>query len=99
MNHDILSAIVEAVLGGGLAIISYFLKRTISELDSCKADISDVKENYVDRNELQECQKDIARVKADYITREDFFREQDNTRRQLDRIMSVLLEIKGESKQ
>lgn len=99
MNQNIFTMIIEGVLGGGLTIISYFLKRTISELDSCKKDISEVKENYVDRNELMECQKDIARVKADYITREDFFREQDNTRRQLDRIMSVLLEIKGESKQ
>lgn len=99
MNQNIFTMVIEGALGGGLTIISYFLKRTISELDSCKKDISEVKENYVDRNELMECQKDIARVKADYITREDFFREQDNTRRQLDRIMSVLLEIKGESKQ
>ncbi len=99
MDQNIFTMIIEGILGGGLAIISYFLKRTISELDSYKEDISELKENYVDRNELQECQKDIARVKADYITREDFFREQDNTRRQLDRIMSVLLEIKGESKQ
>lgn len=99
MNQDIFTMIVEGLLSGVIAIISYFLKRTNSELDSCKENISELKENYVDRNELQECQKDIARVKADYITREDFFREQDNTRRQLDRIMSVLLEIKGESKQ
>lgn len=99
MNQDIFTMIIEAALTGAIAVISYFLKRTISELDSCKGDISELKESYVDRNELQECQRDIAKVKADYITREDFFREQDNTRRQLDMIMNVLLEIKGESKQ
>ncbi|MGN1480736.1 hypothetical protein [Porcipelethomonas sp.] len=98
MNQEIFIMIIEAALTGGLAIISYFLKRTISELDNCKQDVSDVKESYVKRSELDECKKDIARVKADYITREDFFREQDNTRRKLDRIMDVLLEIKGDAK-
>ena len=39
--------------------------------------------------------KDIAKVKEDYITKEDFFREQADTRRKLDRIMDILLEIRG----
>lgn len=98
MNQNIFTMIIEAGLTGGLAIISYFLKRTITELDNCKLAISEINESYVKRKELDECQKDIAKVRADYITREDFFREQDNTRRQLNRIMDVLLEIKGESK-
>lgn len=98
MNQEIFTMIIEAALTGGLAIISYFLKRTITELDCCKLDVSEIKETCIRRTELDECKKDIAKVKADYITREDFFREQDNTRRQLDRIMSVLLEIKGDSK-
>jgi len=70
--------IIEAVLTGGIAVISFFLRRTIAELDDCK--------------------RDIAKIKEDYITREDFFREQSDTRRRLDRIMDILLEIKGESK-
>ena len=39
---------------------------------------------------------DIVKIKEDYITKEDFFREQTENRRKLDRIMDILLEIKGE---
>ena len=78
MTQGIFTLIIEAGLTGGIAVISFFLRRTIAELDDCK--------------------RDIAKIKEDYITREDFFREQSDTRRRLDRIMDILLEIKGESK-
>lgn len=97
MNQEILTMIIEGALTGGLAIITYFLKRTITELDSCKLDVSDIKETCIRRSELEECRKDIAQVKADYITKEDFFREQTENRRKLDRIMDILLEIKGDT--
>ena len=67
--------IIELILTAGIGIITFFLKRTIDELDECK--------------------KDIVRIKEDYITKEDFFREQTENRRKLDRIMDILLEIKG----
>lgn len=68
--------IIEFILTAGLGIISFFLKRTIDELDGCK--------------------RDIVKIKEDYITKEDFFREQSENRRKLDRIMDILLEVKGE---
>lgn len=68
--------IIEFILSAGLGVISFFLKRTIDELDSCK--------------------RDIVKIKEDYITKEDFFREQSENRRKLDRIMDILLEVKGE---
>lgn len=46
-------------------------------------------------DELDSCKKDIIKIKEDYITKEDFFREQTENRRKLDRIMDILLEIKG----
>ena len=67
--------IIELILTAGIGIITFFLKRTIDELDNCK--------------------KDIIKIKEDYITKEDFFREQTENRRKLDRIMDILLEIKG----
>lgn len=97
MNQDIFTMIIEAALTGVIAVISYFLKRTISELDDCKHEISAVKETYVSRAELNDCKIDIAKIKEDYITKEDFFREQTENRRKLDRIMDILLEIKGDS--
>ncbi|MCM1315143.1 MAG: hypothetical protein NC205_01055 [Prevotella sp.] len=47
-------------------------------------------------DELERCQRDIEKIKEDYITKEDFFREQNENRRKLDRIMDILLEVKGE---
>ena len=46
--------------------------------------------------ELDRCKQDIIKIKEDYITKEDFFREQSENRRKLDRIMDILLEVKGE---
>lgn len=68
--------IIELALSAGIGIITFFLKRTISELDVAK--------------------QDIAKIKEDYITKEDFFRGQGDTRERLNRIMDILLEIKGE---
>lgn len=71
-----ISYIIEFALTAGIGVITFFLKRTIDELDGCK--------------------KNIAKIKEDYITKEDFFREQNENRRKLDRIMDILLEVKGE---
>ena len=68
--------VIEFILSAGLGVISFFLKRTIDELDGCK--------------------RDIVKIKEDYITKEDFFLEQSENRRKLDRIMDILLEVKGE---
>ena len=68
--------IIEILLTAGIGVITFFLKRTIDELDMCK--------------------RNIAKIKEDYITKEDFFREQNENRRKLDRIMYILLEVKGE---
>lgn len=73
-----LNLIIEFVLTAGLGVISFFLKRTIDELDDCK--------------------RDIVKIKEDYITKTEFFREQTENRRKLDRIMDILLEIKGENR-
>lgn len=73
-----LNYIIEFVLTAGLGVISFFLKRTIDELDDCK--------------------RDIVKIKEDYITKTEFFREQTENRRKLDRIMDILLEIKGENR-
>ena len=49
-------------------------------------------------DKLDHCKNDISKIKEDYITKEDFFREQTENRRKLDRIMDILLEIKGENR-
>ena len=75
-----ISYIIEILLTAGISVITFLMKRTINELDS----------------ELDNCKRNIAQIKEDYITKEDFFREQNENRRKLDRIMDILLEVKGE---
>lgn len=75
MDANIIIAVIEGIIGIAIGIITFFVRRTIGELDDCR--------------------KEITKIKEDYITKEDFFREQADTRRKLDRIMDILLEIKG----
>ena len=113
MNQEIFSNIFQLALTGGIGVVGFFLKRTISELDECKKEIYEIKSNHVLSSELEKCKeeisyikenyatdssvevcnRDIAKIKEDYITKEDFFREQTENRRKLDRIMEILLEI------
>lgn len=83
--------------GGGLilGVIGFFLKRTISQvdrLDACKASKHELNE-VVSR--VDTLAQSIGDIKTNYLTKEDFFREQAKTDRKLDKIMEILLDIKG----
>lgn len=47
-----LNLITEFILTAGLSVISFFLKRTIDELDHCKNDISKIKEDYITKEDF-----------------------------------------------
>ena len=83
--------IIMLIISGAVGIIGFFLKRTIDNQDKCatKEELSAVDER-VGKNE-----KAIEKIREDYITKEDFFREQAKTDKKLDRIMDILLEMKG----
>lgn len=72
-------------------------------VDECKADIKQIREDYTPKQahekDIDGCIFDIKAIKEDYITKEDFFREQTKTDRKLDKIMDILLEMKGEKRQ
>lgn len=72
-------------------------------LQAVQNDIKQIRADYTPRSEhskdLDECRGDIKQIKEDYITKEDFFREQGKTDRKLDRIMDILLEMKGEKRE
>lgn len=83
--------IVMFIISGAVGVIGFFLSRAFSSLDKCatKEDLSALDER-VDKNE-----KAIEKIRDDYITKMDFFREQAKTDKKLDRIMDILLEMKG----
>lgn len=95
-NQEIFSAVFQIILTGGMGIITYFLKRTISDIDKCINDLEKVKENYVPRSEFDRVKADITDVKQNYLTKDDFYREQNKTDKKLDRIMEILMDMKGE---
>ena len=72
------------------------------DMKEVREDIKQIRADYTPRAEhrkdLDECRGDIKKIKANYITKEDFFREQAKTDRKLDRIMDILLEMKGDKK-
>ena len=69
-------------------------------IQECKEDIKSIREDYTPKKlhekDFDECKTDIKKIKEDYITKEDFFREQGKTDRKLDKIMDILLEMKGD---
>lgn len=83
--------IYSTVLTAAIGIVSFFLKKALSDLEK-KAD-----KNETERieKELNTVKKSIDDVKDNYLTREDFFREQLKTEKKLDRIMDMLVEMRG----
>lgn len=78
------------------------LKTHDKDFGECKNEIKQIKEDYtpkqVHEKDFDECRNELKYIKEDYITKEDFFREQNKTDRKLDRIMDILLEMKGGGK-
>ena len=90
------------LLGFVTAGLVYLLKRSLfGRIDKLDESMKEISENSVKKSDYEstvQSLQDIKQIKADYITKEDFFREQAKTDRKLDRIMDILLEMKGDKK-
>jgi hypothetical protein len=95
-SQEIFTIVFQLVLTGGIGIITYFLKRTMDAIDKCKIGLDKVRDSYVSKEEFDKCKNDITDVRQNYLTKEDFYREQLKTEQKLDKIMDILLEMKGE---
>ncbi|UKI15883.1 MAG: hypothetical protein L6V87_09285 [Ruminococcus sp.] len=87
MGTEIYMTIITGLLG----VIGFFLTRSFAALDK-KADKCDLE---TVKNELEAVRSTIADVKDNYLTKEDFLREQVKTEKKLDKIMDILMEMKG----
>lgn len=98
--------VVGYIVAGAVGVIGFFLKRTMTRLDTTEKDVQTIKENYVKENDhkesLQKIDEDIKEVKKDiriindkFLTKDDFFREQRKTEKQLEKIVSILLKSEG----
>lgn len=90
-----------------IAAITFFVKKAFNDLEK-KADHSDVEKletqlaDKADSESVRSLERDVAglrgnidEIKDNYLTREDFFREQIKTEKKLDKIMDILMELKG----
>ncbi|MEG2286210.1 MAG: hypothetical protein RSB90_11660 [Eubacterium sp.] len=80
MTEQIIAFAITAVIG----IIAYFLKRTIGNVDDCKADIDTIKEKYATRADIEKIETTI---KADSV------KFQGDVSRKLDTIQNDLKEV------
>lgn len=98
--------VVGYIVAGAVGIIGFFLKRTMSRLDTTEKDVQTIKENYVKEkdhkesllkieDDLKEVKKDIRTINDKFLTKEDFFREQRKTEKQLEKIINILLKGEG----
>ena len=93
-SQEVFTMVFQLGLTGGIGVITYFLKRTISDIDKCKTDIDKIKDNYVTKDKVNRLERDVGDVKQNYLTKDDFYREQNKTDKKLDKIMDILMEMK-----
>lgn len=86
-----ITEIYMTIITGLVGVIGFSLARAFSTLDK-KADISELDSV---KNDVESMRKTIADVKDNYLTKEDFLREQLKTERKLDKIMDILMEMRG----
>lgn len=79
------------IITGLLGVVGFFLTRSFAALDK-KADKPELEAL---KSEIDSVRKTIADVKDNYLTKEDFLREQLKTEKKLDKIMDILMEMKG----
>lgn len=79
------------IISGLIGVIGFFLTRSFAALDK-KADKSDLE---AVKDDVEGIRNTISDVKTNYLTKEDFLREQVKTEHKLDKIMDILMEMKG----
>lgn len=92
MIINMTTEIYMAIITGLIGVVGFFLTRSFAALDK-KADKSDLD---VTKADIEAIRKTVADVKDNYLTKEDFLREQLKTEKKLDKIMDILMEMKGE---
>lgn len=89
-----------------VAIISYFLRRTMSKQDENEKDIKHIQLTYVTKTEFKDfkdetsggiskLQRDIEEIKETGLSKADFYRSQANMERKLDKLYDIILKMGG----
>ena len=90
-----------------IAIIGFFLKRTMNTQDTHSKDINRIKLTYVTKEELKESkeglsadikltQADVKEIKEQMLSKQDYYRLQTQTEQKIDKIYDLLLKQRGD---
>ena len=101
-----ISLILGTCITAVVAVISYFLKRTISTVDRHDQDINEIKRTYVTKDELKETRdelkdslakvsSDIEEIKGNCLSKRDYYRVQAKTEEKIDKMYDLLLQMNG----
>lgn len=96
--------IVTTLVTLSIAVIGYFLKRTVSKTDENEKDIQVIKQTYVtqddfkeykdqSRGDIKQLTADINELKEKCLFKEDFYRTQATTDAKLDRIYDMIYQM------
>lgn len=98
--------LVVLLAGIAISVIAFFLKRTMSRVDSHDTDINLIKQTYVTKDEFKELRTEIKadldkvtesvdKLKDTTLSRQDFYRAQAETNDNIKRIYDMLLKSRG----
>ena len=92
--------IITTAITLGIGVISYFLKRTMNQLDctdELKKDINKIREDYTPKEthskDFDGCQKEIKEIRQNYLTKDDFIREINKVDRKVEQMLNMMIEM------
>ncbi len=94
------------IVMGAIAIIGFFLKRTINQTDRHDKEIKEIQLSYVTKDELKDIKSDLNKnverlqadvdlIKENFIPKADFYRLQTQSDKKIDKIYDLLIKRDG----
>lgn len=101
-----ISLILGTCVTAVVAVISYFLKRTISTVDRHDQAINHIQMTYVTKDELKDVKgelkgsldkvsSDVEEIKENCLSKRDYYRLQTKTEEKIDKMYDLLLQMNG----
>lgn len=101
-----ISLILGTCVTAVVAVISYFLKRTIGTVDRHDQAINHIQMTYVTKDELKDVKgelkgsldkvsSDVEEIKENCLSKRDYYRLQNKTEEKIDKMYDLLLQMNG----
>lgn len=81
------------IISGAIAIISFFLKRTINEADRHDKEIKEIQLSYVTKDELKDVKTDVEQIKDTCLTKKDYYNSINEVKDEIKTQNKLILEL------